>query len=239
MFKIYIGNLENGVTLDQLKELMKPFPDLEDLVLVMDPETGESRCFAIAMFREKERAQLLIETLSGRILNGRPMVVNEAVKKGKALPPKKDLRRPTRGPGGAGGGMRGEMGGSIGGAGMSGPPRIPVRPPSGRPSSRPFARGNSRRDFGSAAGGGQGGFSRGPGDGAPERPRGSSGFVRPQPPPAVGPGNPATPPAPRELSQVNPQQTGGVVPPLRPAAPKPPVVRRLDTPPEEGTPRGA
>ena len=81
MFKIYIGNLENGVTLDQLKELTASFTDIEDLVLVMDPETGESRCFAIAMFRDAARGQLLIETLSGHILKGRPMIVNEVVKK--------------------------------------------------------------------------------------------------------------------------------------------------------------
>lgn len=258
MFKIYIGNLENSVTLDQLKEVTSPFSDIEDLVLVMDPETGESRCFAIAMFRDATRGQLLIESLSGRILNGRPMVVNEAVKKGKGSGPKKEFRRPQRGGGGdrdrslenrpvarqmdfpssarpEGGGMSGL--GSMGG--MSGPPRIPTRPPSGRVSSRPVSRGTSRGNFGSSTtGGSPGGAS----------PGGSSGFARPN-----APGNPvpfrpsppaASPPAspsvsPSATPKPIPQSPAGNVPPTRPTTPKPPVVRRLDTPPDQGSSSGA
>ena len=250
MFKIYIGNLENSVTLDQLKEVTSTFSDIEDLVLVMDPETGESRCFAIAMFRDATRGQLLIETLSGRILNGRPMVVNEVVKKAKGAASKKPFRRPQNGGGGdrgrrgenrpisrqmdfpssgrpEGGGMSGL--GSMGG--MNGPPRIPTRPPSGRPSSRPQSRGNSRGNFGnSSSGGSAGGGNAG----------GSSGFARPNAPENPSPFRPS-PPAASASNTPNPvpRPPAGNIPPTRPATPKPPVVRRLDTPPDQGTSSGA
>ena len=127
-------------------------------MLVTDPETGKSRCFAIAMFRDAMRGQLLIETLNGKLLLGRPLVVNEAVKKRKGLPPKKELGRGRGGPGGGGGGRFTQRGGS------------------GRSSSRPFGRGNSNRDYG---GGGDGGH-RTPGPGS-LRAGGSSGFSRSQP----------------------------------------------------------
>lgn len=266
MFKIYIGNLENGVTLDQLKELTASFTDIEDLVLVMDPETGESRCFAIAMFRDAARGQLLIETLSGHILNGRPMIVNEVVKKAKGAA-KKPFRRPQRG-NGSGGGDRGRSsenrpvsrqmdfpssgrpadGGGMPNLGsmgsMSGPPRIPTRPPSGRPSSRPVSRGISRGNFGNTQSGGSASGGS---------PGGSSGFARPNaagntPTPNRGPFRPASPasspasspPTPPAITpKPIPQPPAGNVSPTRSATPKPPVVRRLDTPPDQGNPSGA
>ena len=271
MFKIYIGNLENGVTLDQLKALTASFTDIEDLVLVMDPETGESRCFAIAMFRDAARGQLLIETLSGHILNGRPMIVNEVVKKAKGAA-KKPFRRPQRG-NGSGGGDRGRSsenrpvsrqmdfpssgrpndGGGMPNLGsmgsMSGPPRIPTRPPSGRPSSRPVSRGISRGNFGnsqsggSASGGnpgGSSGFARP--NAAGNSPAGNGGSFRPASPAASSSASspassPPTPPAitPKPI----PQPPAGNVSPTRSATPKPPVVRRLDTPPDQGNPSGA
>ena len=276
MFKIYIGNLENGVTLDQLKELTASFTDIEDLVLVMDPETGESRCFAIAMFRDAARGQLLIETLSGHILNGRPMIVNEVVKKAKGAA-KKPFRRPQRG-NGSGGGDRGRSsenrpvsrqmdfpssgrpadGGGMPNLGsmgsMSGPPRIPTRPPSGRPSSRPVSRGISRGNFGnSQSGGGASGGNPGGSSGfarpntagnnpTPNNPAQNRGPFRPAPPATSPPGSapqsaPQSPPAitPKPI----PQPPAGNVSPTRSATPKPPVVRRLDTPPDQGNPSGA
>ena len=266
MFKIYIGNLENGVTLDQLKELTASFTDIEDLVLVMDPETGESRCFAIAMFRDAARGQLLIETLSGHILNGRPMIVNEVVKKAKGAA-KKPFRRPQRGNGNGGGdrgrssenrpvsrqmdfpssGRPADGGGmpNLGSMGsMSGPPRIPTRPPSGRPSSRPVSRGISRGNFGNTQSGGSASGGS---------PGGSSGFARPNaagnnPAPNRGPFRPASPasspasspPTPPAITpKPIPQPPAGNVSPTRSATPKPPVVRRLDTPPDQGNPSGA
>ncbi|MSQ91006.1 MAG: RNA-binding protein, partial [Phycisphaerales bacterium] len=240
MFKVYIGNLENGVTLEQIKELLAPFTDLEDVVLVMDPETGQSRCFAIAMFRDATRGQLVIETLQGKMHCGRPLVLNESVKKRKGLPPKKEPMRPRGMGGGSSGGMNRQMGGGqmgggqMGGGQFGGGSRVPSRNPSGRPSSRPTSRSSSRPDFGGDSTSGQGRFFRGPGSsaggsGGVSRPGGSSGFSRPTTPGisrASGPGSTTseTPSAP----------SGGGVP-VRAPVPKAPPVKRLETPPGEGT----
>ncbi len=237
LFKVYVGNLENGVTLEQLKVLFKPFEDLEDLVLVMDPETGESRCFAIAMFRDPMRGQLVIETLQGKILNGRPLVMNEAQKKGKGAP---KPTGPMRGGRGMGGGSSG-FSRSGGPTQSGGAPRFPARPPSGRPSNRPFSRGNARRDGGSS------GFSRGPGAGesGASRPAGSAGFSRP---PSERFGSSGTPPIRPPASSLGMTPAAGSTPGVPPAVPqrsptpKPPVVRRSDTPasaPDAADPKAA
>ena len=203
-------------------------------MLVTDPETGKSRCFAIAMFRDATRGQLLIETLNGKSLLGRPLVVNEAVKKRKGLPPKKEPGRGRGGPGGAGGGGSG---------------RFPQRGGGGRPSSRPFGRGNSSRDQGGGGGG------RGPLGPGSLRAGGSSGFSRNQPlrpnqpwrsgdsvprrdaPPLSGPGGPGA--APRfgfqrpmgAPSSRPPMGFGGAPSPSRPASPTSGVGRAPSVPP--------
>lgn len=127
MFKIFIGNLDKRTTVEQVKMLLASFPDLEDLVLATDDD-GKSRGFAIAMFRDPERGKEAIAALSQRRINGRELVVNEALskkdrKKFLAEKAKQDAERQRgfgpRGPGGM----------------------------SSRPSNRPFNR-NPRRSGG-------------------------------------------------------------------------------------------
>lgn len=142
MFKIYIGNLDKRTSAEQLRMLFTGFADLDDLVVATD-ETGKSRGFAIAMFKDATRGQLAIETLKNRRVNGRPLVVNEALKKGQAPPPLPDRGpigpRGGRAAGGGGGFSRGGGGGggfSRGGSGGGGgrPLRNPRRSSFGGPA---------------------------------------------------------------------------------------------------------
>ncbi|MDA1008728.1 MAG: RNA-binding protein [Planctomycetota bacterium] len=171
MFKIYIGNLDKRTTLEHVKNLFTAFPDIDDLVLGEDPETGQSRCFAIAMFKDDARGQLAIDTLQGRRLHGRPLLVTHALKKGKKkdLPPEGGVapsaeNRPT------------ETRRPMSRFGSTSSDRPPSRPfggdrPSGlgprgdggsgerRPGSRPWHRGGG---FGGGAGGSSSGSDRPP-----------------------------------------------------------------------------
>ena len=151
MFKIFIGNLDKRTTVEQVKMLLASFPDLEDLVLATDDD-GKSRGFAIAMFRDPERGKEAIAALSQRRINGRELVVNEALskkdrKKFLAEKAKQDAERQRgfgpRGPGGM----------------------------SARPSNRPFNR-NPRRGGGfvdDRRGYGDGGGQSGPSYGSPRQ----------------------------------------------------------------------
>ncbi|MSR29676.1 MAG: RNA-binding protein [Phycisphaerales bacterium] len=238
MFKIYIGNLERSVTLDELKTLLASFSDLEDLVLAMDPETGKSRCFAIAMIKDSMRGQLLIETFAGKIHKGRPLVVNEAVKKGKQpLAPKDGIaRRP--GPGGPRG-----LGGFQGGASRPFGQRGAGRP-SSRPSNRPFNR-PQRSDFGGPGGGDARSESSLGSDRGPSRPLGRPGDpvqrlpdAPPSPPrPFVSRASGAPAPTPPSSTPPTPPRSPGSSSASGPLSGRPssrpgfPVVRRADSAP--------
>ena len=139
MFKVYVGNLDRKATADDVRTLFVAFPDVEDIALATDKE-GSSRCFAIVMFRDKQRGQLAIEVLKGKKMHGRELVINEVQKKPKGGAAEKPAPRGPfgpRGPGGMGrgpGGPRGLGGSSRGPGGPRGLGGGPERP-AGRPQA--------------------------------------------------------------------------------------------------------
>ena len=84
MFKIYVGNLDYKVTVEHLKPLFEPFGELDEITIAVDAD-GKSRGFAIVLFKDKLKGQLAIETLTEKMVLGRPILINEALKKGKKL----------------------------------------------------------------------------------------------------------------------------------------------------------
>jgi len=194
MFKIFVGNLDPKVTLEMLKPMFEAFGELDEVIVAKD-EDGKSRGFAIVLYKDAMKGQLAIETLTGRKILGREIVINEAMKKGKKKMTPADAAKPRgpfgpkfRGPGGAGGGSW--TGGRSGGAGgfrssSSRGPAARSGPGSDRPgggSSR-----NPRRGFGGSGRPGSG--SGGPG--SPSRPPPSGPSSRP--PAGPGPRGPSTP----------------------------------------------
>jgi hypothetical protein len=95
MFKIYVGNLDYKVKVEQLRELFSVLGPIEDLVIPTDPATNKPKGFAIVMIRDPEIGHAAIKAMQGKRLMGRALVVNEAVKKKKsaALPPKEQVIR--------------------------------------------------------------------------------------------------------------------------------------------------
>lgn len=190
MFKVYVGNLDQRVTPEVLRPLFEPFGDLDEIIVAKDPKTNRSRGFAIVLFRDPLKGQLAIETLTGRRLNGRTIVINEAAKRGK-VPPK---------PYGVGGG-RGPFG-----------PRFGAAVRGGASGGRRFSSRNPRRGFaagGPAATPGSGSGATGPGTAAGAGPQGS---------PLHAPG--AAPPAKPANIPSNSQSKGSGPAPDGPAAPR-------------------
>jgi len=184
MFKIFVGNLDPKVTVEMLTPMFAAFGELDEVIVAKD-EDGKSRGFAIVLYKDSMKGQLAIETLTGRKILGREIVINEAMKKGKKKLGPAETEKP-RGPFGPkfGGG------GGVGGRSSSG----------SRPGgfSRGAAGGSERR--GSAGGSG---FSRNPrrGSASGGSPRGLGGAPRPPAgptgpagrPPMGGPGGPRPP----------------------------------------------
>ena len=102
---IYVGNLSNQTTEDDLRQAFEAFGQVESVNIIKDRFSGESRGFGFVEIPSKEEAQKAIEEMNGKDLNGRAVNVNEAR-------PKTD-----RGGGGGGGGRGGGRGGGGGGRG--------------------------------------------------------------------------------------------------------------------------
>lgn len=79
--KIYIGNLDYGVSEEDLKKILEEKGlQTAELKIVMDKFTGRSKGFGFAEFEKKEDAQLAIDSLDGFELKGRRLRVNKAKK---------------------------------------------------------------------------------------------------------------------------------------------------------------
>ena len=171
MFKIFVGNLDPKVTVEMLTPMFAAFGELDEVIVAKD-EDGKSRGFAIVLYKDSMKGQLAIETLTGRKILGREIVINEAMKKGKKKLGPAETEKP-RGPFGPKFGGGGGVGGRAG------------------TSSRPggFSRGASGTSERRGSAGSSSGFSRNPrrGSASGGSPRGLGGAPRPP----AGPAGPA------------------------------------------------
>jgi RNA recognition motif-containing protein len=79
--KIYVGNLEFGITDETLKQTIeeKGF-NPKDVKIIKDKFSGRSKGFGFVEFENEDQAQAAIENLNGFEVSGRPLRVNKAQK---------------------------------------------------------------------------------------------------------------------------------------------------------------
>ena len=75
---IYVGSLSTSVTSDDLRQAFEAYGQVEDVKIIMDRYTGESRGFAFVRMPTKAEAVAAIDGLNGSELKGQAIVVNEA-----------------------------------------------------------------------------------------------------------------------------------------------------------------
>jgi len=92
---IYVGNLPYSVTDADLREAFTPFGEIDQVNLITDKFTGDSKGFGFVEMKNNAEADAAIKALNGTSLKGRNITVNQAKPKGD---------RPARGGGGGGGG---------------------------------------------------------------------------------------------------------------------------------------
>ncbi|MFA5252069.1 MAG: RNA-binding protein [Phycisphaerae bacterium] len=108
---IYVGNLANQATEDDLRKAFEAFGQVESANIIKDKFSGESRGFGFVQMPSKQEAQSAIEKMNGTDLMGRTINVNEA---------RPRVERPSGGGGrdrDRGGRGRGGFGGGGGGGG--------------------------------------------------------------------------------------------------------------------------
>jgi len=77
--KLFIGNLSFSVVDAGLTELFASMNiPIDSVRIVRDPGTGRSRGFAFAELAPEANMEAAISQLNGKVLDGRPLTVNEA-----------------------------------------------------------------------------------------------------------------------------------------------------------------
>lgn len=129
--KLYVGNLPFTVTEPDLQELFGQAGTVNEVMLVQDKFTAQSRGFGFVTMSSEAEAEAAIQKFHGKDFEGRSLTVN--------------IARPREERSGGGGGG-GRSGGGYGGGGGGG----------GR-SSGGYGGGGGRGDGGDRRGGGGGG----------------------------------------------------------------------------------
>lgn len=146
--RLFVGNLSYNVNEPDLKEVfVAENIEVRSVRIALDRESGRPRGFAFVETATEEGAKQSIAKLSGRLVQGRPMMIEEAqartVGPGGPRPGGPSGPRPSPGPGGP--------------PRFSGPPRPPGASPGGPP--RPtFGGPPAPRSFGPPTRPPQGGF---------------------------------------------------------------------------------
>lgn len=76
--KLYVGGLSYDTTEETLKDLFAQTGTVESATIIIDRMSGRSKGFGFVEMASEEEAQKAIETLNGKELDGRNIIVNEA-----------------------------------------------------------------------------------------------------------------------------------------------------------------
>ena len=76
--KLFVGNIEWGVTDEDLKNLFAEHGEIEESIIVKDKFSDRSKGFGFVTFVKDEDAEKAVKELEGHDLNGRQLSVSEA-----------------------------------------------------------------------------------------------------------------------------------------------------------------
>lgn len=147
---IYIANLVSQIEDEDLRNIFAEYGEVTSAKVIKDKFTGESRGFAFVEMSSDDEARAAIEALNNGELEGKTLVVREAV-------PKSEMKPRGNFGGGGGGGFRGGSGGG------------------GYQRREGGGGGGGYRGGGSGGSGGGGGYQRREGGGGGGGYRGGSG----------------------------------------------------------------
>lgn len=80
-FNLFIGDLNIDIDDESLSASFKDFPSYIQAHVMWDMQTGRSRGYGFVSFADQEQAQLAMDVMQGKELNGRPIRINWATKR--------------------------------------------------------------------------------------------------------------------------------------------------------------
>jgi len=84
--KLYVGNLSFSTTEADLRDLFAPYGTVNEVVVVTDRMSGESRGFGFVTMGNRHEGQAAIAALEGLSREGRNLTVSEARPKSENRP---------------------------------------------------------------------------------------------------------------------------------------------------------
>ncbi len=82
--KLYVGNLPHSMSEEQLNTIFSEAGEVTSAKIITDRQTGAPRGFGFVEMETKMDGQKAISMINGRIVDGRPLAVNEARPQQKA-----------------------------------------------------------------------------------------------------------------------------------------------------------
>jgi cold-inducible RNA-binding protein len=76
--KLYVGNLPFSATDSTLQQLFASVGNVQSAKVIMDRDSGSSKGFGFVEMSTDQEAQQAINTVNGKEIDGRAIVVNEA-----------------------------------------------------------------------------------------------------------------------------------------------------------------
>jgi len=76
--KLYVGSLSYETTEDSLRDLFSQAGTVDSVAIIIDKISGRSKGFGFVEMSSTEEAKKAIETLNGKELDGRNIIVDEA-----------------------------------------------------------------------------------------------------------------------------------------------------------------
>lgn len=79
--RLYVGSLHFNITEEMLKGIFEPFGQIDNIQLIIDPETGRSKGYGFITYHNADDAKKALEQLNGFELAGRPMKVGNVTER--------------------------------------------------------------------------------------------------------------------------------------------------------------
>ena len=80
-FNLFVGDLNVDINDEALSNAFKDFPSYIQAHVMWDMQTGRSRGYGFVSFSDQEQAQIAMDQMQGKELNGRPIRINWATKR--------------------------------------------------------------------------------------------------------------------------------------------------------------
>ncbi len=90
---IYVGNLPYDIDEQTLTTTFAEYGKVDNVKIVMDRYTGQSKGFGFVSMADWKEAQNAIKALEGEEIGGRPLKVNQARQKEDRPPRRDDFKR--------------------------------------------------------------------------------------------------------------------------------------------------